>query len=102
MGRFAQHTRLVASGGNADKLVGKFLESAEIQQSNPECELMIVSRSSADDDVVYLTEVWSSEATWEAARRSPVITEWAKDMAPLVAEPPQSLRLDPVGGKGLS
>ena len=101
MSGFAQHTKLVASRGNADKLVGKFLESAEIQRGNPDCKLMLVSRSSVDDDAVYLTEVWSSEATWEAARRSPAITEWARDMPRLVAEPPQSVRLDPVGGKGL-
>jgi quinol monooxygenase YgiN len=102
MGRFAQHTKLVASRGNADTLVGKFLQSAELQRGNPDCELMMVSRSSIDDHVVYLTEVWSSEASWEAARRDPSITEWARDMPPLVAEPPQSVRLDLVGGKGLS
>jgi quinol monooxygenase YgiN len=101
MSRFAQHTRLVASRGNADKLAGKFLESIDIQRGNPDCELMMVSRSSVEDDVVYLTEVWSSEATWEAARRSPAITEWAQDMPLLVAEPPESVRLEPVGGKGL-
>lgn len=91
----------MASAGNADRLVDKFLESVEIQRGNPDCELMMVSRSSADEDVVYLTEVWSSEATWEAARRSPAIAEWAREMPALVAGPPQSVRLDPVGGKGL-
>ena len=62
---------------------------------------MIVSKSLVDNDVVYLTEVWSSESAWEEARRSPAIAEWAKDMPPLVAVAPESVRLDPVGGKGL-
>ena len=101
MSRFAQHTKLVATKGNSARLAGKFLESAEIQRQNPACELMIVSRSPADDDVVFLTEVWSSEAEWEEARRSPVIAKWAEDMPQLVAEPPDTVRLDPVGGKGL-
>ncbi len=102
MGRFAQHTTLVATRGNADRLAGKFIESVEMQRENPACELMIVSKSLVEDDVVYLTEVWSSESEWEDARRSPAIAEWTKDMPSLVAEPPQSVRLDPVGGKGLS
>lgn len=102
MGRFAQHTKLVATGGNADRLASKFIESIEIQRENPACELMIVCKSPADDDVVYLTEVWSSESEWEEARSSPLVAQWAKDMPSLVAEAPQSVRLDPIGGKGLS
>jgi quinol monooxygenase YgiN len=102
MGRFAQHTKLRATAGNADRLAAKFVESVELQRANPACELMIVSKSPVDGDVVYLTEVWSSESDWEAARSSPVVATWAKDMPSLVAEPPQSVRLDPVGGKGLS
>ena len=102
MGRFAQHTRLVATSGNADRLARKFLDSVEIQRRNPACELMIVSRSPVDDDVVFLTEVWSSQSECDEARRSPTVAEWAKEMPALVAEAPQSVRLDPLGGKGLS
>jgi quinol monooxygenase YgiN len=101
VGRFAQHTKLVATGGNADRLARQFLESVEIQRENPACELMIVSRSPVDDDVVFLTEVWSSESEWDEARSGPAIADWAKDMPSLVAEAPQSVRLDPLGGKGL-
>jgi quinol monooxygenase YgiN len=99
--RFAQHTKLVATPGNADRLASKFLQSVEMQRKNPDCELMIVCKSVADTDAVYLTEVWSSERAWEDARTSPLIAEWAKDMPLLVAEAPQSIRLEPVGGKGL-
>jgi quinol monooxygenase YgiN len=100
MGRFAQHTRLVAAHGNTDRLASKFLESVELQQENPACEFMIVCKSPMDAHVVYVAEVWSSEAEWEEARSSPVIAEWAKDIPTLVAEAPQSVRLDPVGRKG--
>jgi len=102
MGRFAQHTKLVATEGNGDRLARRFLASVELQRENPACELMIVSRSPEDDDVVFLTEVWASESEWDNARSSPVIAEWAKDMPTLVAGPPQSVRLDILGGKGLS
>jgi quinol monooxygenase YgiN len=102
VGRFAQHTKLVATRGSADRLANKFIASVEMRRENPACELMIVSKSLEDDDVIYLTEVWSSESEWEEARSSPVIAEWAADMPSLVAQAPQSVRLDPVGSKGLS
>jgi quinol monooxygenase YgiN len=99
VGRFAQHTTLVATRGNAERLVAKFLESVELQRENPACELMVVSRSPDDQDVVYLTEVWSSESEWEAARTSPLITAWAKDMPSLVAAPPRVLGSTRSAGK---
>ena len=102
MERFAQHTKLVATSGNADRLARKFIESVEIQRKNPACELMLVCKSAEDGDVVYLTEVWSSESEWEEARSNPEIAAWARDMPSLVAETPRSVRLNPLGGKGLS
>jgi quinol monooxygenase YgiN len=91
----------VATPGNRERLVAKFLEAAEIQRENPDCELMFVSTSPSDDDAVYLTEVWASEESWERARRGEAITAWSEGMPALVAGPPESTPLDPVGGKGL-
>ena len=102
MPQFAQQTRLVATRGRAGALLGKFLEAADIQRANPACELMIAGRSASEEEVVYLIEVWSSEAEWEQARSSDAITAWSRGMPDLVAEPPRSVRLDPIGGKGLS
>lgn len=101
MSRFAQQTKLISTEGSADKLLAKFLEAAELQAENPSCELMLVARSEANENVVYLTEIWSSEATWDEARQSDAITAWAKDMPALVAEPPVSTRFTQIGGKGI-
>jgi quinol monooxygenase YgiN len=102
MSRFAQHTRLVATPGKRDELVAKFLEAAEIQRDNPDCELMLVSTAPDSAGVVYLTEVWSSENAWERARQSPPIQAWAASMPALVGSPPDSVPLDVAGGKGIS
>lgn len=101
MSRFAQQTRLVATRGQVGALLAKFVESAEIQQDNPACELMIVGRSTTEQDVVYVIEVWTSEQAWDAARTSGPITAWAGDLTSLVAEPPVGVELDGVVGKGL-
>jgi quinol monooxygenase YgiN len=99
--RFAQHTRLVAAPGKRDELVAKFLESAEIQRDNPDCELMLVSTAPDSAEVVYLTEVWSSHDAWEQARQSAAIQAWAASMPALVGGPPESIPLEMAGGKGV-
>ena len=102
MSLFAQTTKLSATAGNVDVLLAKFEDAAEIQKDNAACEVMIAAKSSNEADVVYLFEVWSSEQEWEAARSSPAIAMWARDMPPLVSAPPETTRLDSVIGKGLA
>jgi quinol monooxygenase YgiN len=99
--RFAQHTRLIATPGKRDELAAKFLESAEIQRDNPDCQLMLVSTAPDSAGVVYLTEVWSSEDAWEQARRSAPVQAWAASMPALVSGPPESIPLEVLGGKGI-
>jgi quinol monooxygenase YgiN len=101
MSRFAQHTRLVAAPGKREELIAKFLESTDAQRENADCELMLVSSAPDVDDVVYLTEVWSSEAAWEQTRRSPAVQAWAASMPELVAGPPDTTALTVRGGKGV-
>jgi quinol monooxygenase YgiN len=101
MSHFAQHTVLQAIEGRGASLAQKFLDAAEIQRSNADCEAMLVSRSPSDPDTVYLTEVWTSRQAWEAATRSEVIAAWAKDMPGLVAAAPTTTPLVPLGGKGI-
>jgi quinol monooxygenase YgiN len=99
--RFAQHSRLRAREGKRDALVAKFLEVGEVQRDNAACELMIVSTSPEDDDVVFLTEVWTSADEHERARESQEVQAWAAGMPELVAGPPEITPLVVEGGKGL-
>jgi hypothetical protein len=46
--RFGQHTRIRARPGKRDALLAKFTEAAEMQHSNPACELTLVSASPHD------------------------------------------------------
>jgi quinol monooxygenase YgiN len=99
MSRFGQHTKLVAVPGKGNELAKRFLDAADIQGDNPDCEPMLVSTAPESPDIVYLTEVWSSEERWEAARNSEEIQAWSASMGGLVDRPPDSVRLDVVGGK---
>jgi quinol monooxygenase YgiN len=72
-----------------------------MQRDNPACELMLVSSSPEEDDVVFLTEVWTSVEEHERALQSPEVQAWAAQMPSLVAGPPEITALDIEGGKGL-
>jgi quinol monooxygenase YgiN len=103
MSWYAQHTRLVAVSGKRDELVAKFLQAAEIQRDNSDCSLLLVSTAQDAADIVYVTEVWSSEAAWKRASRSPAMQKWwAASMPALVAGKPESVSLNVVGGKGFT
>jgi quinol monooxygenase YgiN len=100
MTRFAQHTRIRARPGKREELIAKFLEAAEMQRDNPANELTLVSSSPEDEDVVYLTEVWTSAEEHEQARQSDEVQAWAADMPSLVDRPPETTPLDVAGGSG--
>jgi quinol monooxygenase YgiN len=92
---------LRARAGKRDELVAKFREVADMQRDNPACELMLVSSSPEEDDIVLLTEVWTSAEEHERARQSSEVQAWAAKMPALVAGPPESTPLVIEGGKGL-
>jgi quinol monooxygenase YgiN len=73
-----------------------------MQKDNPACELMVVSSSPEEDDVVFLTEVWTSPEEHESARQSPSVQAWAADMPSLVAGPADTTPLVMHGGIGLA
>ena len=62
---------------------------------------MLVSTSPDEDDVVFLTEVWSSADAHERARTSSEIQAWAAEMPALVAGAPETTPLIVEGGNGL-
>ena len=100
MSRFGQLTRLVAVAEKRDELAAKFLEAAEIHRENADCLLMLVSAAQDSADVVYVTEMWSSEAAWKEARRGRAIQNWwAKSVPALIAGQPETIPLTILGGK---
>jgi quinol monooxygenase YgiN len=91
---------LRARPGKRAELIAKFLEIPVMQADNPACELTIVSSSPDEDDVVFLTEIWTSAEEHERARQSAQVQKWATRMPSLVAGPPEITPLVIEGGKG--
>ena len=97
MGRYAKAT---AKPGQGDALAARLLEVAEGLRAVPGCELYVINRAADDPDVIWVTEIWSSQAELDASLE----TEEAKAAIPTVLELVESFdRIDvlPIAGPGL-
>jgi len=101
MARFGLHGSLLATPGKRDALVEYMLAAAELMEIAPGCELYLVSTSEADDDAVWITEVWRSEADHDASLSLPGVPELIGRARPLIAGMGDSQRLRVLGkGRG--
>ena len=103
MARFGLHGSIVAQPGQRDALVEHMLEASRLMDDAPGCELYLVSVSETDDDAVWITEVWTSEADHDASLLLPGVRELIGRVRPLIARMGESMRLGPksnVGNQG--
>jgi quinol monooxygenase YgiN len=78
------------------------LRVAEGMRAAPGCELYIVNRTPDEEDAVWVTEVWTDEASSEAALERDLGEAGLGAVLPLLAGPPEYIELTPVGGPGLT
>ncbi|MDQ3345656.1 MAG: antibiotic biosynthesis monooxygenase [Chloroflexota bacterium] len=98
MERFGLHGSLLATPGQRDALVTHMLEAARLMQDAPGCELYLVSTSETDDDdAVWITEIWRTEADHDASLSLPGVPELIGRARPLIAEMGDSQRLRVLG-----
>ena len=66
------------------------------------CGLYVVNTSLSEPDVVWVTEMWDSEEEHRVSLSLPGMPELIQETLPLLAGPPEQIRLTPLGGKGLT
>ncbi|MEO5985591.1 MAG: antibiotic biosynthesis monooxygenase [Candidatus Limnocylindria bacterium] len=98
MPRFGLHGSILARPGQRDALVEHMLEASRLMDDARGCELYLVSVSEANDDVVWITEVWTSEADHDASLSLPGVPELIGRARALIAGMGASQRLVPLGG----
>lgn len=65
------------------------------------CVLYIVNTDPADADAVWVTEVWEREEDHAASLTIEGVQPLIEETMPLLASPPEQIRVGLVGGKGL-
>lgn len=98
VGRYAKAT---AKPGQGDALAQAMLEVADGLRDIPGCELYVINRSATDPDVIWVTELWQSQAQLDAALASDGARARIPEVLELVAEGGfERIDLVPLGGLG--
>jgi quinol monooxygenase YgiN len=67
MSKIARHAKTLAKPGRGDELASRLLQAADRLHDDPGCELYLVNRQADDGDVVWVTELWRSQADLDSA-----------------------------------
>lgn len=99
MAKIARYGKATAKPGSADELATILLRAAADLESEPGCELYLVSRQVDSPDVIWVTELWRNQRDLDASlERIRGSDDVARAMA-LVADW-QMIELELLGGKG--
>jgi len=87
-----------AKPGQRDAVVAAMLDD---DTPIPGCMSFVVAHDPSDADVVWITEVWDSQASHKASLEMPSVKASIARAMPLIAAFEQHIETMPVGGIGL-
>jgi quinol monooxygenase YgiN len=90
--------KMRAQPGKRDELVSILLEGTG---GMPGCLSYVIARDPDDADAIWVTEVWSDEASHKASLSLPSVHAAIAKGRPLIAGFDSQQRTQPVGGVGL-
>lgn len=89
---------MTATPGGRDALLAILLEST---QAMPGCLSYVVATDPADDNRIWITEVWDSKESHGASLALPAVKDAIKRAMPMIAGFGEQTATTPVGGYGL-
>ncbi len=101
MSKFGLYNKIPTQPGKRDALVDILLEVAAFMQQVSGCDLYLVNVSASEPDTVWVTEVWESSEAHQASLSLDSSKAAMKLGMPLIAGAVESIKLVPIGGKGL-
>jgi quinol monooxygenase YgiN len=99
MSRVARYGKAVAREGQGARLAELLLAAAAELESDPGCELYLINRQAGAPDVIWVTELWRSQADLDASLEK---IRGDDDVAAAMAlvEDWRMIELELLGGKG--
>jgi quinol monooxygenase YgiN len=99
MTRVARYGKAVAREGQGGRLAELLLAAAAELESDPGCELYLINRQTDAPDVIWVTELWRSQADLDASLEQ---IRGSDDVAAVMAlvQDWEMVELDLLGGKG--
>jgi quinol monooxygenase YgiN len=90
--------KMIAQPGQRDALIAVLLEGTA---GLPGCLSYVVARDSTDENAIWITEVWDSEASHKASLGLPAVRAAIAKGRPLIASFDAPVVTVPAGGQGL-
>lgn len=99
MTEVARYGRAVARKGHGGDVADRLLAAAEALRGDPGCMLYLINREAGKPDVVWVTELWRSQADLDAALEK---IRGSNDVAEVMSlvEDWEMIELELLGGKG--
>jgi len=91
--------KLAAQPGKRDAVISILLGCVA---GMPGCLSYVVARDPTDQDAIWATEVWDSEASHDASLSLPAVQAAVAEVRPLVAGLASKVATEPVGGWGVT
>jgi len=90
--------KMVASPGKREELISLLLQGTE---EMPGCLSYVIANDPADDDGIWITEVWDDKASHDASLSLPGVKKTLAAARPMIAAFNPPVVTTPVGGRGL-
>jgi quinol monooxygenase YgiN len=90
--------KMIAVAGKREELLAILLESVG---EMPGCLSYIVAKAPADENAIWITEVWDSEQSHKASLSLPAVKQAIAKAKPFIAGFGDYVTTEPVGGHGL-
>lgn len=90
--------KIIAVPGKRDEVIANILDCIS---NMPGCLSYIVSKDTSNDEAIWISEVWDTKASHEAALSLPAVKAAIAKNLPLIAGFGDSIVTKPVGGTGL-
>ncbi len=90
--------KMVATAGKREELISLLLQGTE---EMPGCLSYVIAKDQADDDGIWITEVWDDKASHDASLSLPAVKKTIAAARPMIAAFNTPVVTTPVGGHGL-
>jgi len=90
--------KLEAQPGQRDAIISILLHCV---QDMPGCMSYVVAKDQTDENAIWATEVWDSEASHDASFTLPAVKAAVAQVKPMVVGVKSKVVTEPVGGYGL-
>jgi len=90
--------KMLAATGKREELISVLLQGTAAM---PGCLSYVIARDQADDDGIWITEVWDDKASHDASLSLPAVKKTIAAARPMIAAFNTPVVTTPVGGHGL-